>query len=88
VRGEQDRGLLPVGQPVHQVVEIAPGLGIEPGRRLVQEQQLGPAHDANGHVEPAPLTTGQTPDPLAGLLGEPDRGDEFVDLPRPRQPRR
>jgi hypothetical protein len=58
VRGQQDGGLLAVGQPVHQVVEFAPGLGVEPGRRLVEEQQLGPAHDADRHVQAAPLPAG------------------------------
>jgi hypothetical protein len=73
---------------MHQVVEFAPGLGVEPGRRLVEEQQLGPAHDADGHVQAAPLPAGQAADALAGLLGEPDGGDELVHVPRPRQARR
>jgi hypothetical protein len=87
VRGKQDGGLLAVGQPVHEIVEFAPGLGVEPGRRLVEEQQLGPAHDADGHVQAASLPAGQAANPLAGLLGEPDRGDELVHVPRPRHTR-
>jgi hypothetical protein len=77
MRGEQDGGLLPVGQPVHQVMEFAPGLRVEPGRWLVEEQQLGSSHDADGHVQAAPLPAGQAADPLAGLPGQPDRGDEL-----------
>ena len=37
----------------------AAGLRVEAGGRLVQEQQLGPADDAERDVEPAPLAAGQ-----------------------------
>jgi hypothetical protein len=59
VRGQQHGGLFQVGQPVHQVVELAPRRGVEAGGRLVQEQQLGAAHDADRDVEPPPLPAGQ-----------------------------
>ena len=84
--GEQDRGVLDVGQAVHQVVELAPRLRVEAGRRLVQEQQLGPADDADGHVQPAALPAGERADPLARVLGQADRLDQLVDVPRARAP--
>ena len=53
--------LVHIGQPVHQVVELAPGGRVEARRRLVEEQQLGPADDADRHVEPPALTAGEPP---------------------------
>jgi hypothetical protein len=48
---------------VHQVVEVVAGDGVEPGRGLVEEQQLGPADDADGDVQAPSLTAGQRRDP-------------------------
>ena len=42
-------------------MELASGLGVETGRGLVEEQQLGPPDDADRHVEPAPLAAGEAP---------------------------
>jgi hypothetical protein len=47
---QQDRGLLPVRQPVHQVMELTPGRRVETRRGLVEEQQLRPPHDAHRDV--------------------------------------
>ena len=58
VGGEQDRGALG-GQRPDQVPELAAGLRVEPGRRLVEEEQLGAADDAERHVHPAALAAGQ-----------------------------
>jgi hypothetical protein len=84
VGGEQDRGAVDVGEPVHELVELVSGLRIEPGRRLVEEQQLRPPDDADGDVQPAPLTARQRAHPLVRLLGEPDERKQFVDVERPR----
>ena len=46
-------------EAVHEVVELAPRVRVEAGRRLVEEQQLGPADDADRDVEPAALAAGQ-----------------------------
>src|SRR5690606_41030458 len=59
VRGEQDGGVLQVGQAVHQVVEVPAGLGVEPGGRLVEEEQFGTADDADRDVESAALAPGE-----------------------------
>nr|WP_263407194.1 hypothetical protein [Nocardia colli] len=83
VRGEQDGGLLVVGQPVHQVVEFPPGFRVEARGRLVQEQHLRAADDADGDVDAAALAAGQVVDLAGRLLGEAHRLDEFVGVPRP-----
>jgi hypothetical protein len=56
-----------------QFVELAPTLRVEPGRRLVEEQQLRAADDADRHVQPAPLTAGECPDLLVRVRGQPVR---------------
>ncbi|OJF83257.1 hypothetical protein NS14008_34290 [Nocardia seriolae] len=83
VGGEQDGGVVVVGQAVHQIVEFAACLRIEARGRLVQEQQFGTADNADGHVQAPALTAGQRHHLGVGVLGEPDRGDEFVGVPRP-----
>jgi hypothetical protein len=79
VGGEQDRGVLEVGQHVYEVVEPAPCLRVEAGGRFVEEQQFGPADQADRNVEPAALAARQRADPLLGVLRQPDRTDELVD---------
>ena len=70
----------------HRLADHRPGLaagrGVEPGGRLVEEQELGVADEAEGHVESALLATREGLDPGAGLLGEPDQPDDLVDLAR------
>jgi hypothetical protein len=58
VRRQHDAGLLP-GQVPHHLPEAAPGLRIESGGRLVEEQQLWPADEAQGDVEAAALPARQ-----------------------------
>jgi hypothetical protein len=48
-----------VRQAMHQIVEVPPRMGVESGGGLVEEQQLGPANDADRDVQPSPLPTGQ-----------------------------
>jgi hypothetical protein len=82
VRGQQDRGVLQVGQAVDHVVKVPPGLGVQAGRRLVQEQHLGPADDPGRDVQPAPLPAGQDGDLPVGQLAQPDRLDQVVHVQR------
>jgi hypothetical protein len=56
-----------------------PAGGIQPGRRLVQEQQLGLADEAKPHVQPALLAAGQRLDPGAGLLCQSHHVQHLVD---------
>jgi hypothetical protein len=74
VRGEQDRGATR-GQIPDQLPELAPRLGVEAGRGLVQEEQFWPAHDAERHIEAALLAAGERVRAGAHLLGEPDPVD-------------
>ena len=54
VRGEDDGPALLMRMD-EQRDDVARGLRIEPGRRLVEEQDIGPMHDPEGDLEPAPL---------------------------------
>jgi hypothetical protein len=69
-------------------VDHAPGRaarrGVEAGRRLVEEDQLRVADQAERDVEPAPLPTGQLLAERVRLLLEPDERDRLVDLARRR----
>ena len=84
VGGEQDRRALEVGEPVHEVMELAPGVRVEAGGRLVEEQQLRPADDADRHVQAPPLPTGERGDLLIGELGQADHLEQLVDRDGPR----
>ena len=66
-------------QRADQLPGLTAGGGIEPGRRLVEEQQLGSPTMPDGQVEPAPLPTGEVPHPLVELLAEPDQVDALGD---------
>ena len=64
VGGEQDGR--PLGfQLTDEGPEVAPGLGVESRGRLVEEQQLGAADDAEGDVDPTTLAAREPGD--AGL---------------------
>ncbi len=67
-----------------EVPELAARLGVEAGRRLVQEEQLGAADDAERDVEATALPAGEVAAAGAALLGEPDRLDDLVDVARVR----
>ena len=58
VRGQQDR-LAERAQAGDQLPRVAPRGGIEARRRLVEEDQLRVAGDAEREVEPAPLAAGE-----------------------------
>ena len=68
---------------MHEVVELAARLRVEAGRRLVEEEQLGSADNADRHVEAAALPAGELPGPLVRVRREADGLDQFVDVPRP-----
>ncbi len=53
VGGEQDRHLLLARQPLDLPPELDPRLGVEPGRRLVEEEHLRPVDEAERDVETA-----------------------------------
>jgi hypothetical protein len=88
VRRQQDRGALHVRQPVHHVMEVAPGHGVEPGCRLVEEQQLRATDDADRDVESSSLTTRQGGDLRVGELGQTGHHDQLTDVVRAGATRR
>ena len=78
LRGQKDGHALVVGQPLDLLPERAPALRVEPGRRLVEEQDPGPVDERQGEVEP-PLHAARVAADLAiGRLGEPDALDQLV----------
>ena len=83
VGGEQDRGAQ-LAQRGDQVPCPPPGGRIEPRRRLVEEQQLRVADQAEGEIEPPTLATGQGLGPGPCLVGEPHVLDDLIDVAVPR----
>ena len=56
--------------------------GVEPGRRLVEEQQLGITNQGHRHVEPAALAAGQRSGASVAAVAEPDELERLADRPR------
>ena len=71
-----------VGKTPNQAVELPARLGVEPGGGFVQEEQLGPADDADRHIKPTALPAGEGVDPAVGVLGQTDNGQQFARHPR------
>ena len=82
VRRQQDR-LAELAQRADRLPRGAPRGGIEAGRRLVEEDQLGVADEREAEVEPPPLSAGQLAHERVRLLLQADDSDHFVDGPRP-----
>src|SRR5699024_5329479 len=59
VRGEHDRHSLEIAEPVNEVMEIAARPGVEPGGRLVEEEERGTSDDGHRHIEASSLTSGE-----------------------------
>ena len=72
VGGEQHRGALGA-QLADQPPDGGPGLRVEAGAGLVQEEHLGAAEQGHREVEPAPFAAGQLLDPDAGPVAEADQ---------------
>ena len=70
VRGEQDRHALLARQVLDLLPQLGPCLGIEAGRRLVEEQHLRAVHQAHRDVEAALHPAGVRLDQPVGGLGE------------------
>ena len=65
-----------VAQPADQVPGGVPGLGIEAGRRLIEEHQLGAADHRGGERQPLLLAARQPPERGAGAAGEAEPLDQ------------
>ena len=76
VGGEQDR-LAELAEALDQLPGTPPGRRVEPGGRLVQEEQVRVADQPEGQVEPSLLAARQRLDPGAGLLAQADQVDHL-----------
>jgi hypothetical protein len=76
---DQDRGA-PGHGPAEQAEKATGSGGVEPGGRLVQDQDGGVAQDRAGDGDPLPLAAGQQPPALADrcLVAAGQGGDELV----------
>ncbi len=81
VRCEEDRLAEPT-QTGDDLPGSAAGGRIEPGRRLVEEDELRITDEREREVEPPPLAAGQPRAERACLLAETDQGDRLLDVPR------
>ena len=81
VGGEED-GLAEVAQAGDHVPGLAPRRGVEAGRRLVEEEQLGVADQRHADVEAALLAAGETAGAGVRLAAEADQLDRLLDRPR------
>ena len=70
-----------VAQAGDQLAEAHPLLGVQPGGRLVQQQQLGVGHDRLGDPDPPAHPARQGADLAAGQVLQLDRGQGRADPP-------
>src|SRR5262249_4756333 len=80
VRGDQVRGAA-VGQPVDQPPQGATGEGIDPGGRLVEEEDARLVHDGGAERHPLLEAAGQAPGQLLAPTGQSGEGEHPL-LPR------
>ena len=60
VVGGEQHGRSPGGQAADELPGVTPPRGVEAGRGLVEEQELGVPDDAEAHVQPALLAAGES----------------------------
>src|SRR5207248_3998293 len=77
VRREHDR-LAEAAERAQCLPGLAAGVGVEAGRRLVEEDQFGVADEREAEVEAAALAAGEAANYLVSLVTEPDQLDDVV----------
>jgi hypothetical protein len=77
LRAEQHRGALG-DERAHDVPHLVARARVQPGRRLVEEHQLGGHDDARGDVQPPAHAARVVLDQAPGGLLEAERGDELL----------
>ena len=80
VGGEQDRRAL-VAQLADQVAHRDAGLRVQPGGRLVEQEDLRAADQRGGQGQALALAAGQPPDRSAQQRAEPESLDELAAVP-------
>ena len=75
VRGQHDRAAR-ASKAQHQLPQLAARLRIQPGGRLVEEQDVGLAHQRARDRQPLPLAARQLADPRVALLRQLDVGQQ------------
>jgi hypothetical protein len=83
VGGEQ-HGLAERAQRAHDLPRGAPRSGVEPGGRLVEEDQLGVADERQREVQPPPLAARERARAPVGRLLEPRERERVLDPSRRR----
>jgi hypothetical protein len=76
LRGQQDRRAVRDDRP-DDVPDLAAAAWVQPGRGLVQEQQLRRVEDARGKVQPPPHAAGVLLHLPVGGFGEAERGEQL-----------
>ena len=84
--GEQDRRA-ERSKPIDQLPGLPARRRVESGRRLIQEEQLGLADDAQRQVDATALTARQRLDSSVGLLLQSDDLNDPIDQNTPREHR-
>src|SRR5439155_15083815 len=79
VRRQHDGDAVRVAQRAQLRQEVAPGGGIEPRARLVEEQDGGPGEETLGELDAAAESARQPIDELPPALGDPEAVQEGVD---------
>src|SRR6266508_4137524 len=81
MRREED-ALAELTESTDRLPGLAARGGIEAGRRLVEEDELGIADERECEIEPAQLSPGQGAHPRVDLLGETNEFDYLLGSPR------
>src|SRR5215207_9179112 len=78
LRRQKDRHSFLAGEPGDLIPERRPALRVEPGRRLVEEEDPRPVHERERQVEPALHPARVTADLAVGRLAQADALEELV----------
>ena len=81
VRGQHDGDAVRVAQRAQLRQEVAPGGGVEPRARLVEEQDRGPGEETLGELDAAAESPREPIDEIPPALGDPEAVQEGVDAP-------
>ena len=78
VVGREDDGLSVGVDQADELPQVAPGLGVQPGGGLVEDDHLGVVHEAGRHREPLLLPSGELLQGGLGPVGQAHRVQQLV----------